>query len=76
MVGTADEAVWCEEMAAAAAACDWAMEGGRMGLHGEWELPEALDEAASGTPEDEYRSWLNWNGGGEMVSQWLELRIN
>jgi len=30
-----------------------------MGLQGEWELPEALDEAAKLTPEEEYKSWLN-----------------
>ena len=61
IVGTADAAtaaaVWCDETAAAT--CDWTRDGGRIGLQGEWELPEALDEAASGTPEDEYRSWLN-----------------
>lgn len=41
-----------------------AMAGGRIGLHGEWELAEAPLDEASGTPEpdDEYRSWLNWNG--------------
>lgn len=62
IVGTEDAAaVWCEDTAAAAATCDWTIDGGRIGLHGECELPEAFDEAANGTPDDEYRSWLNWN---------------
>lgn len=59
IVGTELDDVWCccwEEAAAAAATCDWTSEGGNMGLHGECELPEAFDEAARGTPEEEYRS--------------------
>lgn len=55
IVGTAAVATdWAEDTVAAGAA----IEGGRMGLHGECELPEAL-EGASGTPDDEYKSWLN-----------------
>lgn len=50
IVGT-EVAVGCE--AAAAATCDWTIDGGRMGLQGEWELPEAFEEAANGTPDDE-----------------------
>lgn len=65
IVGTEEAAVWWEETAAAAATCDWTMEGGRIGLQGEWELPDAFDEAASGTPDEEYRSWLNWRRRGE-----------
>lgn len=44
-----------------AAVCDAfnAIDGGNIGLHGECELADALDEV-SGTPDDEYKSWLNW----------------
>lgn len=33
---------------------------GKIGLHGECELTDALDDV-SGTPDVEYKSWLNWN---------------
>lgn len=33
---------------------------GRIGLHGECELTDALDDV-SGTPDVEYKSWLNCN---------------
>lgn len=33
---------------------------GSSGLHGEWDPADVLEDAASGTPDDEYRSWLNW----------------
>lgn len=66
-----EELAWFAATATAAAALLWAAaataaaafaltDGGRMGLQGEWELPEALDEAAKLTPEEEYKSWLNW----------------
>lgn len=62
-----EEDAWLATAATAAAAELWAAataaaaalaltDGGKMGLQGEWELPEALEEAASCTPEDEYRS--------------------
>lgn len=35
-------------------------DGGKSGLHGEWELAEVLVDAAIGTPAaDGYKSWLN-----------------
>lgn len=79
IVGT-EEAVWWD--AAAAATCDWTIDGGRIGLQGEWELPDAFEEAAKGTPVDEYRSWLNCVGEEEelVVSKklsenvWIEFR--
>lgn len=35
-----------------------AIDGGRIGLQGECELADALDDV-SGTPDDVYKSWLN-----------------
>lgn len=50
MVGIVVDAVWAAFIA---------IDGGRIGLHGEWELADALEDV-SGTPEDdEYISWLN-----------------
>lgn len=52
MVGIVVDAVWAAFIA---------IDGGRIGLHGECELADALEDV-SGTPEDdEYISWLNWN---------------
>lgn len=34
---------------------------GSSGLHGECDPADVLEDAASGTPDDEYRSWLNCN---------------
>lgn len=53
----AEVMLWAAAAAATAAAFD--TEDGKIGLHGECELPDALDEA-NGTPDDEYKSWLNW----------------
>lgn len=47
------------EATAAAEATFDVIEGGKRGLQGEWEPAEVLEDAASGTPEEEYRSWLN-----------------
>lgn len=50
MVGIVVDAVWAAFIA---------IDGGRIGLHGECELADALEDV-SGTPEDdEYISWLN-----------------
>lgn len=49
--------LWAATAATAAALAD--TDGGKIGLQGECELPEPLDEA-NGTPDEEYKSWLNW----------------
>ena len=49
IVGIVVEAVW---------AAFNAMAGGNIGLHGECELADALEDVR-GTPDDEYKSWLN-----------------
>lgn len=46
MVGMVVDAVW---------AAFNATDGGNIGLHGEWELTDALDDV-SGTPDVEYKS--------------------
>lgn len=63
MVGMVVDAVW---------AAFNATDGGNIGLHGEWELTDALDDV-SGTPDVEYKSWLNWN---ENKSNKLALNMN
>lgn len=40
---------------------------GKIGLHGECELTDALDDV-SGTPDVEYKSWLNCN-------KWNKLKL-
>lgn len=47
-----DEAVVC-------VAFEGTSDGGSSGLHGECEPTDVLDDAANGTPVDEYKSWLN-----------------
>lgn len=59
IVGTAVLATTLCAAAAATAAAFAVTVGGNIGLQGECELPDALDDA-NGTPVDEYKSWLNY----------------
>ena len=49
---------------------------GNKGLHGECDPAEVLDDAAIGTPVDEYRSWLNWNYTSNSNVLIIKLIIN